>query len=404
MTAGTQDRWRPALAGRGSLAFEELTALFEPGAEDCRAQAATLARLLDELEAEILCRFPRGASSAAPLRSRDPLAWFRREVQRIPALDREEELRFCMALDLARIRLRRALAAAGLDPERVSLDTLGQGADCMSCVPGRERLCYACAPAAVAPGLRRRIRTRTQEFQRIRNELVERNLGLVLRLLERYRHVAVPVEDLVQEANASLFRAVENFDYERGVRFRTYAAYWVNQAFLNAIYNQSRTVRVPAYIQKAMKKIHDAAGSVEEGLRDPVALSRASGVPEDLVVSALTGNRFTLSLDRALTAGEDGESLACLVEGEVAPPEETVDGDAESRALVNHLQEALHGLSLREQRILELRFGLRGERPRTLAEVGEEMGVSLERVRQIQKAALEKLRAGRHAELLEQFA
>ena len=125
------------------------------------------------------------------------------------------------------------------------------------------------------PDQRARLRDRTQEFVAARNELMERHLGIVFRLLERYRYSGVPIEDLIQEANYSLFKAVQGFDFTRGVRFKTYAGYWVNQAFLAAIYNQSRTVRVPAYIQKAMKKIHDASNGRSFGLENVEAIAPA---------------------------------------------------------------------------------------------------------------------------------
>jgi RNA polymerase primary sigma factor len=256
-----------------------------------------------------------------------------------------------------------------------------------------------CAPIELEADLRARLRDRTQEFVAARNELMERNLAIVFRLLERYRYSGVPIEDLIQEANYSMFKAVRGFDFTRGVRFKTYAGYWVNQAFLAAIYNQSRTVRVPAYIQKAMKKIHDATSGRSFGLENVEAISEKSGVPIDLVRSAMVGNRYTLSLNKAVD--EDGSEMVNLVEGEDA----AADPDfREAESLAAHLHEAVGRLSEREQRVLSQRFGLEGEPMRTLAEVGADLGISLERVRQIQKAALDKIRKGEEGALLAQYA
>ncbi|HEX9793174.1 MAG TPA: sigma-70 family RNA polymerase sigma factor, partial [Planctomycetota bacterium] len=187
---------------------------------------------------------------------------------------------------------------------------------------------------------------------------------------------------------------------DRGVRFKTYATYWVNQAFLNAIYNQSRVVRVPAYIQKAMKKIRDTAATLGTQLDDLDAISAESGVPVELVRTAMNGNRYTLSLDQTLDESTGG-SMGDLVEAESAAEP---DGAAERLRMTGVLRDAVLRLSLREQKVLQLRFGLSGGPRHTLAGVGERLSISLERVRQIQKGALEKMRAGTGGQLLEQFA
>lgn len=279
--------------------------------------------------------------------ARDP---YRADVTRIPQLNRAEEQRFCMALEVLRLRAEQGYSQ--------------------------------------------------QEFETARNELLERNLLLVFKLLEKYRHVGVPVEDLVQEANLSLFKAIENFDFRRGVLFRTYAGYWINQAFLNAIYNQSRTVRVPAYIQKAMKKLRHAASTLESGFEDIEATAREADVDPALAASAVVGNRYTSSLNRTVDATGETE-MVDLIEAE---PVEVSAPLGESEDLRQHLFEAVAQLSQREQAVLQMRYGLAGQAMTTLAEVGKQLGISLERVRQIQAAALEKIRSGFKSPSLEQFA
>lgn len=379
------------------LHFDDLTALLD--FEDFERSSQNLLRRMDEYEIQVDCSFERKPVTPRRSRSRAPEAYYRWEVQRIPYMDREQERRFCMGVEFLWMRLKRARSAAGFSPEDVEKQPGLKDHPCENCGPDRLRICFGCAPSSLSAELRSRLRLRTKEFIQARNELIERNLHIVFRLLERYRSVGVPVEDLIQEANASLFKAVEGFDVSRGVRFKTYGSYWVNQAFLNAIYNQSRTVRVPAYIQKAMKKINDAATSVGANTFDQDALSRETGIPVEMVGTAMSGNRFTLSLDKSLD-DEQGTRMVDLVEDENAG----IDFESiEESRLSFHLEEALGHLSSREQLILRMRYGLEGEAIQTLAEVGDKLGISLERVRQIQKAALSKIRHGSKRDSLEQY-
>jgi len=301
-------------------------------------------------------RRPRSANARDPYRS---------DLSRIPMMNRAQEQRFCIALELLWLRLQKLRDEAAPD-----------------------------TPAGA------RLRQANQDYLAARNELMERNLHLVFRLLMKYRHVGVPMDDLVQEANLSLFRAVENFDFRRGVLFKTYAGYWINQAFLNAIYNQSRTVRVPAYIQKAMKKLRHAASTMEGGFEDLNATARAAEVDPDLAATAVQGNRYTMSLNRTVDTAETTE-MVDLIEApalEIGPPVE------EQHHLRQHLFEAVAQLTQREQTVLQMRYGMAGQAMNTLAEVGKVLGISLERVRQIQAGALQKIRSGFKGPSLEHFA
>lgn len=328
--------------------------------------------------------------------ARDP---YRSDLSRIPQMGRAEEQRFCIALELLWMRLQRLRRAAGYDEEAVARPPEAAGS-CLRCGPGGERECRECAPAGLTGDLRVSLRQATHDYVVARNELVERNLHLVFQLLEKYRHVGVPAEDLVQEANLSLFKAVENFDFRRGVLFKTYAGYWINQAFLNAIYNQSRTVRVPAYIQKAMKKLRHAASTLEAGFADLEAAAEEAKMDPELAATAVQGNRYTTSLNRTVDAAESTE-LADLIE---APAVESPPSAEEEQELRQHLFEAVAQLSQREQAVLQMRYGLAGQAMATLAEVGRLLGISLERVRQIQAGALEKIRKGFKGPSLEQYA
>jgi len=325
---------------------------------------------------------------------------FHEDVARIPVMDRGEEQRFAMGIELLFERLKRTSRAANLSDEAIEHWPDVADARCSDCAPGAELDCFGCAPGDCTAAIRLQLRDQTQDLVLARNEMVARHLYIVFRLVNRYRHAGVPVDDMIQDGNESLFRAVQGFDFQRGVRFKTYATYWVNQAILNAIYNQSRTVRVPAYIQKAMKKIGEAAPQVEGGLHNIEGLSAATQVEPRLVKNTLRGNRYTLSLNRPAD-GESGAEMVDFVEaGEDSAPHPEM---GEGQALGRHLGEAVSRLSEREQTVIGMRFGLAGGGIKTLAEVGRKLGVSLERVRQIQRAALEKLRVGVKGPSLEQF-
>jgi RNA polymerase sigma factor (sigma-70 family) len=344
---------------------------------------------MDQSNESIIFNFERSYSRSSG--ETDLVAIYRKEVSFIPRMDRKEELAFIMGVELLWRRLVAARIASGFNEDDVyrypGIDDL----NCSTCPPGRERFCLGCAPVDLKKRLRSNLRSRTQEFVAARNELLERHLFIVFRLLQRYRYSGVAAEDLVQEGNLSLFKAVQGFDFTRGVRFKTYAGYWILQAFLTSIYNQSRTVRVPAYIQKAMKKIRDASNGRMFSHADVNRLSKESGVSPDLIRTAISGNRYTLSLNRSINA--DGSPMMDLVEAE----NDSEDPDfSEEKKLSIHLADAVSRLSGREQVVLEMRFGLSGTSLHTLSEVGERLGVSLERVRQIQKAALEKIRSTAH--------
>jgi RNA polymerase nonessential primary-like sigma factor len=382
-----------------TLTYDELIA--DLRVESFEDQApAILDRLLDS-EFALDFTFARNEPKAAS----GFMADFRHDISRYPVMDSASELRFSMGLELLWRRLQILRTGAGMSQEEIERYPDATDTRCLSCAPGQQLNCFGCSPETCNADIREQLRQATQDLVLARNEMVARNLYLVFPLLARYRHVHVPAEDLVQDANEALFRAVEGFDFNRGVRFKTYAGYWVNQAFLNAIYNQSRTVRVPAYIQKAMKKVRAVEQEVEGGLYNIEELAERSGVDAKLVSQAVQRNRFTLSLDGQFGSGggddEGSAPMSQLIESE---DEAAAPDFGEAEALAAHLEDAVARLSSREQEVVRMRFGLGGRGIATLAEVGRKLGISLERVRQIQRAALDKLRTSDQGSKLEQFA
>jgi len=312
----------------------------------------------------------------ADLEIRDPQSWrrgtagtpktafvqqFRADVDAILPLGREDEGRLARRIEFARRRLDRARQRTEQDP---TSNDAGSAAH-------------------------RRLMRRSTELHALRSEMVERNLYLVLINVERYAQAGGNRLDLIQEGCVSLFRAVDGFDWRRGLLFRTYAVHWLNQAFRNYLYNHGHTVRVPVYLQKALKRINQATIQLADSHAPPTELAAASGLEEGLVSAALSASRASYSLDTESRESEEGARLRDLlvdssVEGPYRPELEDV-------SLGGGLHRALSDLSERERLVLSLRFGLNGEREYTLAEVAQRLGVSVERVRQIQVRALAKL-------------
>ncbi len=365
---------------------------------------------------------------------------FQAEVDRFLPLDREEEARLARRIEFARCLLECAKADAGILPEgkdganpagggdhSASGDLTGSNSGAgnprvsnssSSSSTGSKKQADAAEPrvndfprfaepsnaaeqgrasgrnnASRADGREDELVSvlrRECELHALRAEMVERNLYLVLINVERYSQSSANRGDLIQEGNASLFRAVDGFDWKRGLLFRTYAVHWLNQAFRNYYYNFSKTVRVPVYLQKALKHINRA----QIRLADPKASARDiaenAELKESLVTSALAAARSSRSLEASFQSDdEQGGRLRDLLtdDRETGP----CDADLEDVSLEDGLTRAMQALNERERNIVRMRFGLDGMREHTLAEVADHLGVSVERVRQIQVRAISKM-------------
>ncbi len=292
---------------------------------------------------------------------------FRADVDAIVLLNREEEARLARRIEFARRRLERVRQKEAAESE----------ASPRSSRPSKGKQ------------LSRRVARRSMELHALRSEMVERNLYLVLINVERYAQSGASRLDLIQEGCVSLFRAVDGFDWRRGLLFRTYAVHWLNQAFRNYLYNNGHTVRVPVYLQKALKRINQATIRLGDAHASAREIAATSELDENLVSSALSAARGSYSIDAEHNEGEDGSRLRDLLVDPSAP--EPYSPDLEDITLEQGLERAMGDLSDRERLVLRMRFGLGFEREHTLAEVAEKLGVSVERVRQIQVRALSKL-------------
>lgn len=240
-----------------------------------------------------------------------------------------------------------------------------------------------------------------EQFEELRNLYVEGALYLVLSTVNRYRGLGVDTADLIQEGNASLFQAIDGFDWRRDVRFRTYAQYWVHQAVLKMLYNSSRTVRVPIWVQKVLGKIRRAqdAGRREGRELTHEEIGQRLGIPAERVKWVLSTRRYAVSLDAETQHGEGGTLAQALPDTSLVPiPESIPAGD-----LRQVLDDAMADLPARERGILRRRFGLDGGEPETLGQIAVDLGITAERVRQLQNAALGRIKKPGKLRLLQAF-
>ncbi|HEX6596280.1 MAG TPA: sigma-70 family RNA polymerase sigma factor, partial [Acidimicrobiales bacterium] len=231
---------------------------------------------------------------------------------------------------------------------------------------------------------------RVEAGRAARQRFIQSNLRLVVSIAKRYQASGIPLIDLVQEGNLGLMRAVEKFDHRKGFKFSTYATWWIRQAVTRAIADKGRTIRVPVHMVETVSQVQRATAHLFRALgREPTVdeIAQDSGLPRSRVIEAQRVAPDPVSLF-AHVGDDDAELVDFLVDPTVEAPAEAAVAAVELR----ELREVLTTLNTREQRVLELRFGLSGQRPRTLDEVGKEFAVTRERVRQIEAKALSKLR------------
>lgn len=238
--------------------------------------------------------------------------------------------------------------------------------------------------------------------QAAREHLGRANTRLVVSIAKRYMGQGLPFPDLIQEGNVGLMRAVDKYDYRRGNRFSTYATWWIRQAITRALAQKTRTIRIPLHMTERIRQMYRTAQALEQTLGrrpSPEEIAGEMDLPADTIRSMMDASQHAIALERPV--GDDGDSeFGDFIEDQDSPsPVES----ATQHLLQETIEEVLSELTPRQSHILRLRFGLGGGEPHTLEEIANKFGLSRERIRQLEKEALRRLRHPRLAHNLRDY-
>jgi RNA polymerase primary sigma factor len=297
----------------------------------------------------------------------DPVGLYFRQMAQEPLLTAQEEIELAKRIELGKEVALRLQSMPDLDPEQ-----------------------------------RRQLEAIVRDGQAAREHLGRANTRLVVSIAKRYMGQGLPFPDLIQEGNVGLMRAVDKYDYQRGNRFSTYATWWIRQAITRALAQKTRTIRIPLHMTERIRQMYRTAQLLEQSLGrrpTPEEIAAEMDIPAESVRGMMDASQHAIALERPV--GDDGDSeFGDFIEDQDTPsPVES----ATQHMLQETIEEVLSELTPRQSHILRLRFGLGGGDPHTLEEIATKFGLSRERIRQLEKEALRRLRHPRLAHTLRDY-